>query len=280
MMKRSEQVASYYTSEDALARIDRHLREQGIDPEHPTLEALAPYDNFHSRGMAATLDLIALANFSAGAHVLDVGGGLGGPARTLASRSGARVTVLDLTPSFVTQGRILSERLGMSDQVDFETGDGVDMPFEDASFDGVWTQHSTMNIENKEALYAEIHRVLRPGGKLAMHEVMAGNGQPVDYPMPWASSPEFSFLLRATEMRALIATTGFRELSWEDETPNVLAYVDRGQGSIPAERSGPAQQPPGQMILFGPAFIERIQNFGRDLHGGQIVVIQALFEKA
>ncbi len=278
-MSTNTTIASYYTSEDALERIDRQLREQGIDPEHPTLEALAPYDNFHSRGLGATLDLIALADFPAGARVLDVGGGLGGPARALAARSGAHVTVLDLTPAFVTQGRVLTERLGMSDQVELEVGDGTAMPFPDASFDGAWTQHSTMNIENKEALYAEIHRVLKPGGRLVMHEVMGGNGDPIDYPVPWAGEAAFSFLRPEGEMRALIGASGFRELAWEDETAKVLSFMDRGQGASAAERSGPAQQPPGQMILFGPAFVERIQNFGKNLGTGRLVVIQALFER-
>jgi SAM-dependent methyltransferase len=244
------------------------------------LEALAPYDNFHSRGLGATLDLIALANFPAGARVLDVGGGMGGPARVLADRSGAHVTVLDLTPAFVTQGRVLTERVGMSDQVDFEVGDGTAMPFPNASFDGAWTQHSNMNIENKEALYSEIHRVLKPGGRLVLHEVMGGNGEPIDYPVPWAGDPTFSFLRPVGEIRALIADSGFRELAWEDESAKVQAFFDRGQGSMPAEQSGPAQQPPGQTILFGPAFIERIQNLGRNLAAGRLVVIQALFERS
>jgi len=179
----------------------------------------------------------------------------------------------------VTQGRVLTERLGMSDRVDFEVGDGTAMPFGDASFDGAWTQHSTMNIDNKEALYAEIHRVLKPGGRLVLHEVMAGNGEPIDYPVPWAGEAAFSFLRPAEEVRALIADSGFRELAWEDESAKVLAFVDRGQGASSAERSGPAYQPPGQMILFGPAFVERIQNFGKNLAAGRLVVIQALFER-
>lgn len=272
-------IASHYTSEDALERIDLHLREQGIDPEHPTLEALAPYDNFHSRGLGATIDLIALAGFPAGARVLDVGGGLGGPARALAARSGAHVTVLDLTPAFVRQGRVLTERLGMTDQVTFEVGDGTAMPFADNSFDGAWTQHSTMNIEDKEALYAEIHRVLKPDGKFALHEVMAGNNDPIDYPVPWASVPEFSFLRPAGDLRALIAQTGFRELAWEDESAKVLSFMSPGQGQVRSQSGGAPQLPPGQTVLFGPAFIERLQNFGRSLAAGRLVVIQALFER-
>ncbi|MCC6944891.1 MAG: class I SAM-dependent methyltransferase [Thermomicrobiales bacterium] len=272
-MNTKADITSHYTSDDALERIDARLRAQGIDPEHPTLEAMAPFDNFHSRGLAGTLDLIALADFPAGARILDVGGGWGGPARVLASRTGVQVTVLDLTPSSVAIGRVLTERLGSSDRVSFEVGDGTAMPFPDRSFDGAWTEHSSMNIEHKHALYREIHRVLEPGARLAMHEIVAGNGEPVDYPMPWATSADTSFLLSAPEMRSLIATAGFRELAWQDETEKTLAEATAQQSS------GPTYQPPGQMIVFGPAFVERIQNVGKDLRAGKLAVVQALFER-
>ena len=272
-METSENVASWYSSEAVLQRIDAHLREQGIDPEHPTLEALAPFDNFHSRGLGATIDLIDLASFPPNAHVLDVGGGLGGPARALANRANVRVTVLDLTPGFIDTGRMLTERLGLSDRVAFELGNGTRMPFADTSFDGVWTQHSTMNIESKDQLYTEIHRVLKPGGRLVMHEVMAGNGDPIDYPMPWAPSSACSFMKPATHIRSLIAAAGFRECSWVDESHSVLQFL------APPAGGPPAQQPPGQMILFGPAFVERIRNFGENLRAGKIVVIRAFFER-
>lgn len=272
-MNTQSSIRSHYESEDTLARIDSQLRAQGIDPEHPTLESLAPFDNFHSRGLAATRDLIALADFPANAHVLDIGGGIGGAARSLASRTGANVTVLDLTPGFVEIGRILTERLGLGDRVVFELGDGTQLPYPAASFDGVWTQHSTMNIQNKPALYSEIHRVLKPNGRLAMHEVIGGNGEPVDYPMPWASSSSFSFLLPTEELRALIIESGFRQRVWKDETQKTLDDLETSQ------RNSPGQQPAGQMLIFGPVFIERIQHFGHNLRLGKLAVVQALFER-
>jgi ubiquinone/menaquinone biosynthesis C-methylase UbiE len=275
-MSTKDRVASHYSAANVLQRINEHLAEQGFDPEHPTLEQLAPYDNFHSRGLTSTLELISLANFQPGDRVLDVGGGLGGPARALAARSDAHVTVLDLTPSFVETGRILTERVGLSDQVDFELGDGTAMPFADKTFDGAWTQHSTMNIEDKAALYAEIHRVLKPGGRLITHEIMAGNGEPVDYPVPWAVSPELSFLLGTRETRALIEASGFRTLLWEDETEKVLAFQAPAQGGQLPDH---VARPPGQTILFGPAFQERIRTLGNNLRSGKLAVIRALFER-
>lgn len=273
-MNTNEQIASHYSGIDVLQRIDANLTENGADPLHPTLEQLAPYDNFHSRGLASTLDVIAMANFPAGGRVLDVGGGLGGPARALAARAQVHVKVLDLTPGFVEIGRILTERVGMSGQVEFDLGDGTCMPYANAIFDGVWTQHSTMNIENKEALYAEIHRVLKRGGRLAMHEVMQGPVSPPDYPQPWADRPEVSFLRTPEAVRTLLAATGFRELVCEDETASVIAFTGPQPGASPPAR------PPGQTILWGPSFVERFQNFSRDLQEKKLVVVRALFERA
>jgi ubiquinone/menaquinone biosynthesis C-methylase UbiE len=275
-MSTSDRIASYYSSENVLQRIDENLAEHGVDPDYPSLEQLAPYDNFHSRGLASTLELIALAGFQPGDRVLDVGGGLGGPARALAARSGAQVTVLDLTPTFIETGRVLTERVGLSDQVDFQLGDGTAMPFPDETFDGAWTQHSTRNIEDKAALYSEIHRVLKPGGRLVTHEIMAGNGEPVDYPVPWAASTELSFLLGTDETRALIEASGFRTLLWEDETEKVLAFQAPSPGGALPDH---AARPPGQTILFGPAFQERIRNIGSNLRAGKLAVIRALFER-
>jgi len=275
-MSTNDQVASHYTAADMLQRIDANLAESGVDPEHPTLEALAPFDNFHSRGPAATFDMIAMAQFPAGARVLDIGGGLGGPARTLASRAKVHVTVLDLTPSFVDTGRILTERLGMSDLVELQLGDGTKMPFADESFDGAWTQHSTMNIPDKAALYAEIHRVLKPSGRLAMQEVMQGHAEGATYPLPWATSEEFSFLMPVDETRSLIVASGFRELVWEDESEAVLAVTPVPGAPPSAQRSA---QPAGQTVLWGPAFVERIQNETRGLKDGSLVIVRALFER-
>lgn len=269
-MSRNDAIASHYTTENALARIDEQLRAQGIDPEHPTLEALAPYDNFHSRGLGAVIDQIALADYPGGARVLDVGGGLGGPARVLASRADVHVTVLDLTPQFIEYGRILTERVGLADKVVFELGDATRMPFADATFDGAWTQHSTMNIADKDALYAEIHRVLKPGGRLAMHEVLAGNGSPVHFPVPWADWPEISFLLDVPTTRSLIEAAGFREVVWSDESEAVLAFL---------ERAAAEAQSPGQAVLLGTAFSQRLQNFGRNLRDGALVVVRAAYER-
>ncbi len=253
------------------------LRAGGKDLDNLTPDDLAPVDQFHTRGREATLELLRLAEFQAGMHVLDVGGGIGGPARTLASVAGCRVTVLDLTEEFCRVGEMLTARLGLSGRVTFRHGSALEMPFPDASFDGVWTQHSSMNIEDKARLYAEMFRVLRPGGRLALHEIMAGETGPIHFPVPWAGEPSISFLRRPDEVRALLAATGFKERAWLDVTAPALEFFDRLQARAAAPASGPP--PLGINLQLGPAFGEMAANQVRNIREGRVAIIQAVFER-
>jgi len=194
------------------------LAAAGKNLEALTVEDIAPADHFHGGGMPATERLARLVTPAAGTRVLDVGGGLGGPARTLAARYGCRVTVLDLTESYVRAGEVLTERLHLSDRVDHRVGDALALPFPAGAFDMVWTQNSGMNIPDKERLYAGFHRVLRPGGMLAFQEPMAGPGGPPILPLMWARDASQSFLRSPAEMRALLESVGFRVRVWNDVT--------------------------------------------------------------
>ena len=150
--------------------------------------------------------------------MLDVGGGLGGPARTLAARYGCRVTVIDLTESYVRAGGLLTERLRLGERVSHQVGNALELPYPAGAFDMVWTQNSGMNIADKERLYAGFHRVLRPGGLLAFQEPMAGPTGPPIFPLMWARDASQSFLRSPDEMRALIEAAGFRIRVWDDVT--------------------------------------------------------------
>jgi SAM-dependent methyltransferase len=146
--------------------------------------------------------------------VLDVGGGLGGPARMLAVEYDARVTVFDLTADYLQAGELLTARMGLSGRVDFYHGNALDLPFADGSFDVVWTQNSGMNIADKSALYRGFWRVLKPGGRLAQLEPVAGTVQPPHFPLMWASEPSGSHLLTAEALRQVILDSGFAERYW------------------------------------------------------------------
>jgi ubiquinone/menaquinone biosynthesis C-methylase UbiE len=277
MSQPTTNVATHYGRADLGDRILAALASAGKDAEHPTIEDLAPVDHFHLRGHEATVELARLANLGAAAssrRVLDVGGGIGGPARALATLTGAHVTVLDLTEDYCRVGADLTARTGLSDRVEFRHGDACAMPFDDATFDVAWTQHSSMNVPDKTALYAEIHRVLRRDGRLALHEIMAGTGGPPHFPVPWSTDGTISFLESEEWMRQRIAETGFREILWESVTTISLDWI--------RERLSASGPPPplGLQLLIGPAARTALENVARNLEEDRIRVVEAVFEKA
>lgn len=276
MTARAEQVARHYERPGLLQSIDAGLRSAGLDPERPRLEDLAAVDHFHLRGLEATHELAWLAGVRAGTKVLDLGGGIGGPARTLAAAYGADVTVLDLTPEFCRVGEVLTARLGLADRIRFHTGDALRQPFEPGAFDLVWTQHSTMNIPDKPRLYREAHRVLRPGGTLALHEIAAGPGGPIHVPVPWASSAEISFLLSPAELRASIIAAGFREIEWRDVTAGATDWLRARFGGGPPAGAPPVLTP---QIILGDGFRPVFENLLRNLEENRVRVVEAVFQR-
>src|SRR5438445_12104228 len=187
----------------------------GKDAGKLTIDGLAPADQFHSGGKSSTVRLARLAGLKPGMRVLDVGGGLGGPARTLAAEFGCQVTVVDPTESYVRTGEALTARVRLADRVSHRVGDALTLNTGGSMFDIVWTQNSGMNIGDKERLYAGFARVLRPGGLLAFQEPMAGPVQPPIFPVMWAPDA----------MRAVMEATGFRVSAWDD----VTAELDRAE---------------------------------------------------
>jgi SAM-dependent methyltransferase len=262
-------VTSHWEREHLAEAILTALSAAGKDLAVLTIDDLAVTDQFHGGGKPATVRLAKLLGARPGARVLDVGGGLGGPARTLAVECGCHVTVVDLTESFVRAARVLTARLGLDDRVSHQVGNALDLHFEPESFDVVWTQNSGMNIADKEGLYAGFHRVLRRDGVLALQEPMAGPAQPPVFPLMWANDPATSFLRTPAEMRALIARAGFSERAWEDVT---------------AETAGPATAeaiPPhsAQRLIMGDGLDAIIRANHRNRAEGRIVSIQAIFTR-
>ena len=267
-------VSEHYGRGDLGAAILAGVRAAGKDPDALTPDDLAPATEFHIRGKEATLELARLAGLRAGMHVLDVGGGLGGPARTLASEIGCRVTVLDLTEEYCRVGEALTARTGLGDRVTFRHGNALEMPFADGSFDVLWTQHSSMNIADKERLYAEARRVLRPGGGLALHEVMAGTAAPIHLPVPWARDAAISFLRQLSAVRSLLTNMGFTELAWVDVSAPSLAWFRQRVATLDAGGLPPL----GIHLLLGDDFGTMFRNMVRNLDEGRITVIQGVFE--
>lgn len=269
-------VNAHYGRRELGALVLEGLRAAGKDPERVSPADLAPVDQFHTRGRDATLELARLAGLEADCTVLDVGGGIGGAARTLAASLDAHVTVVDITADYCRVGADLTRRAGLDHRVRFCHASALDLPFRAAAFDAVLTQHSSMNIEDKARLYREIGRVLGPGGRLALHEIAAGAVQPVHFPVPWAREPSVSFLRPAEDVRRLIVESGFAEVAWVDQTAPSLEWFRR---RVAAAGSGPPP-PLGLHLLLGPDAPVMFANQVRNLEEARITVVQGVFRRA
>jgi SAM-dependent methyltransferase len=263
--------SQHYASPNLVERIMAGLKAAGKDPENIHPDDLAPVDQFHTGGRQTTLELAVLTGLNASMSIIDLGGGLGGPARLLATRYSCQVTVLDATCDYTGAGTTLTSMTGLSDAIYFHCGDALKAPFEDGSFDVAWTQHSSMNIEDKVALYSEAYRLVRPGGRLAIHEIMAGVGGPVIFPVPWARSEDASFLAEPEQVRQIILSAGFDEIIWRDTTAVALEWFSRPP---------PASRPPlGLHLLLGDLVPLVFQNLRRNLEEGRVEVVMAVFER-
>ena len=262
-------VEAYWARKGLAEAILAALAARGTDLDALTPDVLAPVDQFHGGGKPVTERLARLAGARPGLQVLDVGGGFGGPARTLAAEFGCLVTGVDLTASYVRAAEVLTARMGLDDRVSHQVGNALALPFPGASFDLVWTQNSGMNIADKEGLYAGFHRVLRPGGRLALQEPMAGPVAPLLYPVMWARDPTTSFLRTPAEMRTVIEGAGFRLRVWDDVTAETAGPATAT--AIPAHSI--------QRLVMGDAIDEIIRVGHRNRDEGRLVSIQAVFER-
>lgn len=269
-------ISTHYTREFLGDVILAALEKAGLDTEQLTPEQLAPIDQFHIRGRQATLELAAMARLDASMRVLDVGSGIGGTSRCLATEFACRVTGIDLTEEYCRTATMLTARTGLGHLVDFRQGDATELPFDDQTFDLVWTEHVAMNIPDKTRLYREMHRVLKPGGLLAIYDVLAGPTGAVIYPVPWARTAETSFLLSPDELRTQLDDAGFIVKNWVDTTALArewfvaLAERIRLQG-FPSL---------GFHLLMGEDFKLMAQNQGKNLQEGRIVLGQLVAQKA
>ena len=269
-------ISGHYTSGDLLTRLEARLCEDGFDPARPTFEALAPYDHFHGRGLEATEDIANRLPISGTDHVLDVGSGLGGPARYMARRFGCRVSGVDLTAEFCDVARHLTSLLGLEERVSFERCDALSVPYRDTAFDGAYSMNVTMNIADKRALYREIHRVLKPGAWLGLSEVVQGPGGEPDYPTPWARTASASFLATADETRANLAASGFAIESLRDTTQASFAWAARARAVVEAGGKPPHR---AVSLIHGAIAEEVMANMGRALRERCTVPIEVVCRK-
>lgn len=275
MMELNDGIQRHYTRPELGKAVLAALEKAGKDLKRLTPEDLAPVDEFHIRGRTATLELARAAGLKSSDRVLDVGSGIGGTSRCLAREFGCHVTGIDLTEEYCRTAAMLSAHIGLERLVEFRQGDATDLPFAADSFDVAWTEHVAMNIPDKARLYEEMYRVLRPGGTLAIYDILAGPSGRVLFPVPWARTPETSFLVTPEELRQLLEHAKFKITSWTDTTDAARTWF-----VALAERIRKEGAPPlGFHILMGADFSVMAQNQRRNLEEGRIGLAQVVARK-
>ena len=257
---------------NATGLIDKVMLE-AIAPENQqlTISQLAPVDHFHVRGIHATADLGDAAKLSPSMRVLDLGCGIGGPARYLAANFGCNVTGVDLSPGFIEAATYLTARCGLAERVTFQVSDALHLPFADAAFDAVFLQHVAMNIEDRAALYSAVRRILAPGGRFATYDVVLRDGD-VIYPVPWARDIATSFLLSEGDTRAALEQAGFRVALWRDDTQTALDWF----------KAAMAGSPPSGLnlgVVMGPEFQAKTANLARNVRENRLGVLSAVLTR-
>jgi len=274
MSDAAAEIEHHYGRGGLLDRVLAALKEAGKDLDNLSIDDLAPIDELHSRRRLATEHLAAMLAPRPGERVLDIGSGLGGPARYLAKVCGCRVTGIDLTAEFVATAAELARRTGLADRVDFRQGSALSLPFSDASFDLAWSQNVAMNIADRPRYYAEMRRVLKPAGRLAIQDVAQGPGGVPHYPVIWADTPATSFLRTPEETRALLEAAGFQMLAWQDNTDAAIAETQAERARAAA--SGTVQPILGVHVVVGPTFWDKARNGHRNMRENRIRLINAV----
>jgi sarcosine/dimethylglycine N-methyltransferase len=271
-MSTEARIAAHWTQGGLAEAIRAALTACGLDPDKLTVADLAPLDQFHGRGLEATRELAAHLDPGPGHHLLDIGCGIGGPARFIAAEYGCRVTGIDLTAEFCEIALMLNRATGLADKVVVKQATALALPFSDATFDAAYTQNVSMNIADKRAFYAEAARVVKRGGRFIAAEYAIGPGGAPVFPVPWARVPENSHLVSIDDTRRLLDQAGFQVLALNDRTPVMLTHYEETRRRIAAE----GRPILGVHILLGDDAIERLKNSARSVEERRTVPIEVI----
>jgi SAM-dependent methyltransferase len=275
MAEHGQTVNRHYGVAGLSARILDSLRRAGKNPDSVTRDDLALFDEFHTGGRASTRELARLAGISPGERVLDVGSGVGGPARTLAAEFRCFVVGLDLTAEFCRAAALLTGLVKLAGHAAFVQADALALPFPDASFHVVWSQNTIMNIADKGALFREIRRVLRPGGRFALEAALKGPVPGIHYPTFWASSAELNHLATPEEARAILAEAGFAEEAWEDRTEPSLEQARKRRASMLWNPMGGL----GREVIVAEKVAEKSENSIRNSEERRVLPVRAVLRR-
>ncbi len=268
-------VQRHYARRDLAGQIFDALKRAGADLDALTVDDLGPIDEFHIRGREATTELAELGALSPGTSVLDVGCGIGGASRVLAVGYGCRVTGIDLVGEYCRVATMLAARVCRGQSVRYCQASALGLPFGDATFDVVWTQHASMNIEDKQRFDGEMFRVVTPGGRLLLYDIVAGPGGPIHFPVPWARVPAISFLSTAEQVKDGLRAAGFDVTTWQDLTEPSREWFQK----MRTRARVPAAPPSGPSILLGSDWKTMTGNMMTNFEENRVGVVRAVLSR-
>lgn len=267
-------IQRHYNQPNLESAIMNALSTMGKDLQNLKISDFTPVDQFHVRGERATVDLSNALTITSSNHILDVGCGIGGASRYLADKFGCQVTAVDLNANYCEVATKITKLLKLDPLVSFKQANATKLPFPDCSFDIIWTQHASMNISDKNALYAELWRVLKPSGKLALYDILSGSGGEIYFPVPWSRNGSTSFLITPETLLNTLATVGFKKKIWRDVT-----IAGRDWFADLQQKPAGKNFPLTIELLFGSDFKEMAKNQFLNLQENRIALIEAVFER-
>jgi ubiquinone/menaquinone biosynthesis C-methylase UbiE len=265
-----QRVETHYARSDLERTILEALVASGKDPGRLAPADLAPVDEFHTGGRQATIEFAAQIDLAPDMHLLDIGCGIGGPSRYFAETHGCRVTGIDLTEDYVRTAAALARRVGLAGRVSYRPASALALPFEPETFDGAYMMHVGMNIGDKPALFAEVARVLRPGGRFVVYDLMRIGDAALPWPMPWADDAATSFVETPARYRELLEAADFRVEAERDWSDLVLEASARMRERLAAEGIPVV----GLHLLMGPDAMSRLRKVGECVRGRALAPVQ------
>jgi SAM-dependent methyltransferase len=272
-MSYEKSVSDHYLHGELLKAIEVSLPLLGKTTSTVTIEDLAPVDEFHTGGQAATNHLLEQLDFLEHSHVLDVGCGLGGAARYVATKSDIHVTGIDLTAEYVETGKVLCRWLNLQDRVILKQGSALSMPFESRQFDGGYMLHVGMNIDDKQALFSEVARVLKPGAAFGVYDVMLLSEGEILYPVPWATDSGTSKLASPDEYKQALCNAGFTIASKNSRRDFALEFFKRIKSNNESSGGPP---PLGLHTLMQQSTAQKIQNLMTNITSERLAPVEMI----
>jgi len=269
-MSVEQQVSAHYTPGMLEEKIFAALRAAGKDPERVSSEELSLLDNFHVGGRNAIEDLSVFMGLRQGMQLLDVGCGVGGPARYFAER-GCEVTGIDLSEEFVRVAVSLTAKLKLDAKAHFRQGSALEMPFEPGTFDGAYMIHVGMNIQDKAGVFREVARVLKQGGRFAIFDIMRSGNEALEFPLPWASSTATSFVVTPEEYRRTLEAASFRIEHQRNRRHFAVEFMEKRKAAIAASGSAPVL---GVQLLMGEQAALMMKNVNEAIEKGTLEPVE------